>query len=159
MAGFRITAWHANKLLRRVPAILDEYGPVIAEETKRQIATQKWDWDRKTLRFLSRFQSGTPNQKGGVLIAPGLRDIVDTGNLLRSQTPPVVTSSVGRARLQIEWTAPYSGLVLQGGDFGSYVNVVGQIVKPGVRPGRNWIRDALLQKPLLPFFVERWRQL
>ena len=191
MAQFRVTEWNADRLLARVPQILEEFGPIIAEETQRQISTVKWDWDRATLRFVSLYQRGTAEstsgggiasppttqagasntrafkqasssrpvgQGRGVLIPPGERDIVDTGTLLKSQSAPLVTSKGGQASLRIEWTAPYSGLILRGGDFGSYVNVNGRIVNPGQRPGRDWISASLQQKPFLPFLIESWNR-
>lgn len=157
-ASLKITKWNADKILARSAQILEDYGPIIAEETQRQISTQKWTWDRGTTRFVSLLQPGTKRGKG-VYIPPGPRDIVDTGELLKSQTAPQVTADGALSVMSIRWTAPYSELVRTGGNFGSYVNVNGVIVTPGNRPGRDWIGAALQARPFKPFFLERWRAL
>jgi hypothetical protein len=74
---------------------------------------------------------------------------VDTGKLVNSQGPPEVQKN----RLTIQWTAPYSKAVLQGGytvesSRGNYL-----------APGRDWITPALRERPLLPYLVQRWNQL
>jgi hypothetical protein len=150
----QIKSWNAEKLLGRSTQILEDFAPIIAEEARRQISLVQWDWDRGTLRFKSIGGLGRP-VGNGVYVAPGKRDILDTGRLRDSQQAPVVEAN----RLSIAWTAPYSGLILSGGNFGSYVNPAGRTVSPGNRPGRNWIGAAFDAEPVLPFFVKRWREL
>jgi hypothetical protein len=155
--------WNAEKLLARSTQILEDFAPIIAEEARRQITTVKWNWPNPTLRFQSLNQGGTrvsgTNKAGrswsGVLIPAGNRDIVDTGGLLRSQQAP----QVSRNSLTIAWTAPYAGRVLAGGNYGSYVNPVGNTVDVGQRPPRNWIEGAFQAQPPRRFFVDRWREL
>lgn len=113
---------------------------------------------RNTRGFKARTSSGATFSGRGVLIPAGPRDIVDTGTLLQSQTAPQVQNKSGTYSMQIEWTAPYSGLVLKGGNFGSYINVNGREVTPGIRPGRNWIQASFQAQPFLPFLVERWNR-
>jgi hypothetical protein len=55
----RVTEWNAERLLGRSTQILEEFAPIIAEETRRQITTVKWDWPNSTLRYRSLFQGGT----------------------------------------------------------------------------------------------------
>jgi hypothetical protein len=154
-ARFEIREWNADKLLARSTQILEEFAPIIAEEARRQISLVQWDWTRGTLRFRSIGGLGTPSGKG-VYVQPGPRDILDTGNLRDSQQAPVVENG----RLSIEWTAPYSGVVLRGGDYGDYTNPNGTLVTGDRRrPGRNWIGAAIEAQPPLPFFVRRWREL
>ena len=185
----RITRWNGDKIIARPQRILKDFGPVLAEETKKQISTVQFDWPVGTLRFTSLFMGGSANgaigalsppttkagarntksfktktqskkvQGRGVYIPKGLRDVVDTGELLRSQTAPKITADGGLSVLTIGWTAPYAGLVLRGGDYGSYVNVRGEVVTPGQRPGRDWITPALEALPFLDFFTVRWAQL
>lgn len=45
----------------------------VSEGCDRELESDKWDWPRETLR------------KSGNLIPPGLRDIIDTGELLESK--------------------------------------------------------------------------
>jgi len=189
MARFRITQWNSRRLLERPGLILREYGPVIGDEMKRQMATVQFRWPTNTLRFTSLFMPGF-KQRGpgqfsppttqagarntarfkfesqetlisgkGIFIPKGLRDAVDTGELLNSQTLPVVTQNGSATRLRIGWTAPYAATVLYGGDYGSYINVNGAFVDVGQKPGRDWISPALQLYPLRPFFINRWRQL
>ena len=153
-ARLEIREWNADKLLARSTQILEDFAPIIAEEARTQLSLVKWNWDRGTLRFRSIGGLGKPAGKG-VYVQPGLRDILDTGQLRDSQQPPVVE----KGRLSIAWTAPYAGLILRGGTFDSYVNPAGRVVNPGNRPGRNWIGAALDAEPPLPFFVRRWREL
>lgn len=113
---------------------------------------------RNTRQFKSGVQKGQVYGRG-IRIEAGPRDIIDTGVLLRSQTPPQVTLTNIGADLTIRWNAPYSGLVLAGGDYGTYVNPVGAIVDVGVKPGRNWIAKTYQAQPVGRLFAEAWQQL
>jgi hypothetical protein len=42
----RVTEWNAERLLGRSTQILEEFAPIIAEETRRQIQLVQYDWDR-----------------------------------------------------------------------------------------------------------------
>ena len=112
---------------------------------------------RNTRQFKSGVQSGQVLGRG-IRIEAGPRDIVDTGALLRSQTAPKIVATATGAELSISWTAPYSGLVLRGGDYGSYVNPVGAIVDVGVKPGRDWITRTFQAQPLGRLFAEAWQK-
>lgn len=137
-----IKNWNADRLLRRVPQrILEDYGPRIAFQTQQEIATKQFDWPTPTVR------------KNGQVIPVGLRDIVDTGELLESQTDPEISAQSGRISLRITWTAPYSGDVLRGG------YLIGTVRNNYIAPSRDWITPALQAQPLKPFFVARWRQI
>jgi hypothetical protein len=156
----QIKSWNAEKLLGRSTQILEDFAPIIAEEARRQIVSPVWSWPNKTFRFKSLYQAGTPitAKSGSAVLIPGpptKRDIVDRGTLLNSQQAPQVS---GKA-LSIRWTAPYSGLVLAGGNYGSYTNPFGSVVDVGERPARNWISAAYKAEPFLPFFVKRWNEL
>lgn len=158
--SFEVTQWNAEKLLARSTQILEEFAPIIAAESRRQLTTQKWTWPSATLRFRSLYQGGdtVKTRYGtGVLIPKGKRDVVDTGFLLNSQTPPVVKNG----SLSIEWTAPYSGQVLRGSYPDPYFSPVTrrQVPAPGPKPPRNWIEGALTAQPPRPFFFRRWREL
>lgn len=130
------TRWREEQLIAKVPRILNEYGPLIGFQLQQEISKEQFDWPVDTYR------------KTGQYVPKGLRDIVDTGELLNSQKPPVITGTT----LRIAWTAPYSLSVLQG-------NYVIGSVRPYIAPPRDWITPALKEKPLLPFFAERWKTL
>jgi hypothetical protein len=141
VARFQVTEWNAVKLERRAARILVDYGPRIAFQTQQEISKEQFFWPVTTRR------------KNGRLIEAGKRDIVDTGTLLNSQTPPEVTNSGALSVLQIRWTAPYSGEVLRG----NYL--VGTARNNYVAPPRDWITPALREQPFVPFFRQRWRQI
>lgn len=133
----RITRWRAERIIAKVPRILNEYGPQIGFQLQQEISKEQFDWPVPTLR------------KSGQFVPRGLRDIVDTATLLNSQTDPEIRGTT----LRIAWLAPYSKSVLEGG------YLVGTLRSSYIAPGRNWITPALEQKPLLPFLVQRWQQL
>lgn len=134
--------WNADRLLRRVPRrILDDYGPLISFQLQQEIATKQFDWPTVTVR------------KNGQIVQPGLRDIVDTGELIGSQSEPQIIEQQGRVSLRIVWTAPYSGQVLRG----NYL--VGTVRNNYIAPARDWISPALKAQPFKPFFVARWAQI
>ena len=137
MARVRVTQWRAERIIAKVPRILNEYGPLLGFQLQEEISKDQYDWPVDTRR------------KSGRLVKAGKRDIVDTGELLNSQTPAEVEGGT----LTIRWGAPYSLEVLEGGD------LVGTLRNYYVGPGRDWITPALREKPLLPFLVERWQQL
>lgn len=141
MARFVVTEWKAEKLVRRPARILVEFGPRMAFQTQQEISKDQFRWPVATRR------------KNGRLVPAGLRDIVDTGTLLNSQTPPEVTTQNGRSTLRIRWEAPYSGEVLRGG------YLIGTVRNNYVAPERDWIKKAFRAQPFLPFFRERWAQL
>jgi hypothetical protein len=111
---------------------------------------------KNTRQFKGRVQSNRSFGRG-IRIPEGPRDIVDTGTLLRSQTAPKVTGTATGAELSIKWTAPYSGVVLRGGDYGEYVNPQGRIVDVGEKPGRDWITPTLRNVPAAAIFANAWR--
>lgn len=141
MARFKITEWNAERFLQRPAQILEDYAPLISVQLQDEISKDQFNWPVPTRR------------KSGQFVPAGLRDIVDTGQLLNSQTAPDITSGAGFARLQIGWTAPYAKEVLQGG------YLVGTVRNNYVAPGRDWITPALRNRPLRPFFIKRWAQL
>jgi hypothetical protein len=158
MAQLRIKSWNAEKILGRSTQILEDFAPVIAEEARRQIVSPVWEWPNPTLRFKSLYQQGKQVQTklgSAVLIPAGKRDIVDRGRLLNSQQAPQVSGNA----LSIRWAVPYSGVVLLGGDYGTYTNPAGSTVNVTNRPPRNWIEAAYREKPFLPFFSQRWKEL
>jgi hypothetical protein len=137
----RIVRWNADRILKRPARILKDFGPRIAFQTQQEISKDQFKWPVATRR------------KNGRLVPAGLRDIVDTGTLLNSQTTPEVTSDGALSALSIRWTAPYSGEVLRGG------YLIGTVRNSYVAPERDWITPALREQPFLPFFQQRWTQL
>lgn len=151
--------WNAAKLLEdKVDACLQKMGELYAEESDRLIGNPIWQWDEYTLRFESLLMGGKRNPAGGVWVAPGLRDIVDTGALMDSRSAPVVSAKEGKRSLGIEWTAPYAQLIRTGGQFSPYTGPHRQTYYPGRRPGRDWIAKALEDRPPVARFAELWNQ-
>lgn len=137
MKSFTITKWNAPKLVGKIPKILKEYGSVLGPQLQQEIKTKQFAYPVFTRR------------KSGEEVPAGLRNIVDTGELLSSQSPPVITTN----RLRISWGASYSQAVLEGG------YLVGSVRDFYVAPERDWITPALEAQPLLPYFVSKWKEL
>jgi len=102
MSSVRITRWNADKLLQRIPVILANYGNKLTPLLQESIKATIYDWPVATRRKVGVYS--------GKFVPAGLRDIVDTGTLLRSQSAPQLTKNT----LTIRWSAPYSGEVLRG---------------------------------------------
>lgn len=153
----QFTAWNAERLLAKAKPALEATGKALGEEAKRQLAEVKYNWPNPTLRFVSRSMGGT-RQGRGVRIEAGPRDIIDTGALLNSQTEPQTQLTEAGAELTIAWNAPYSGVVLRGGDYGEYVNPDGRLVNVGNKPGRDWITPTLRTVPVARLFADAWKQ-
>lgn len=153
--------WDTEFLGKRAEKVLEKVGPVFAEEATRQMANPIWDWAWATLRFESLLMGGaTEPGLPGVVVSPGPRDIVDTGNLMDSMTKPKVIREPNKVSLVISWggsKAPYAQRVLKGGVYGGYINPRGQFVSVGDRPARNWIQAALEAKPAAQVFADIWR--
>ena len=131
-ATYKLTGWNSTQLKLRVPQILTKYGKVMDEQLKAEIRSPQFDWPRETRRR-NRQVVGSP------------RDIVDLGNLLRSQKRDRPSAT----QLRFIWDAPYSPLVFNG-----YTTNRGTVV-----PGRDWIKPALKAVPLEQFFAREWRRL
>jgi hypothetical protein len=148
--SFQLTEWNADKLLAKSGKVLEQLGPIYEAEADRQIASVKWAWPVPVLRFESLLMSGTPGPRGGVVVAAGRRDIVDTGKLLDSRK----TTIQGKT-LSITWQAPYAMNVIKG-SYGPYENPAGETVVPQ-QIARNWIGATYQALPALEVFAERWR--
>lgn len=137
-ASYKLTGWNASQLKLRIPEILTKYGTAIDQQLKAEIQTNQFSWPRQTKR-----------RNGATAGSP--RDIVDLGNLLRSQRRDRPSAT----QLRFTWDAkgengfPYVPLVLTG-----YTTNKGTVV-----PGRNWIKPALENLPLDQFFAAQWRKL
>lgn len=155
--GVRFTRWNASALTAKVATTLGRIAPVYVEETTLQISNPLWDWNWDTLREESLLMGGeTEPGLPGVIVKAGKRDIVDTGRLLDSITAPLIVRRGNTATLSIAWTAPYAKRVLEGGVYGTYVNVRGEIVSVGQRPARNWIQAAYDARPPEKAFANAW---
>ena len=117
----------------RVIEVMTAYGQEMDKQLKEEIKLVQFFWPGTTFR-----------RNGTVERSP--RDIVDTGEFLRSQrrTRPKAT--------QIKVTGGggnvnYAGIILAGrSDTAAY-------------PGRNWILPALKNLPMDSFFARQWRRL
>jgi hypothetical protein len=143
MTRIRATVtWDLAKLEKRVDQILENYGPLISFQLQEEISKDQFvytndEGDRVVTRRKNRQVVGSP------------RDIVDTGQLLNSQTNP----DVGGGVLMIQWRAPYSLAVLRGG-----YTVESQRGNYTAKP-RDWITPALREQPFKPYVLRQWRQL
>lgn len=141
MARVRITRWNADALLALVPQVLQAYGEKVTPQLQEAIKSKAYDYPSPTLRKVGVYS--------GRFVPAGKRDIVDTGTLLNSQTPPEVSGNV----MRIRWTADYSGEVLRGG------YLVGTLRNNYLAPPRDWITPVLAATPPEKFFAEEWRRL
>ena len=148
--SFQLKEWNAAKLLAKSERVLEQLGPLYEAESDRQIASVKWAWPVPVLRFQSLLMGGTPGPRGGVVVAAGRRDIVDTGKLLDSRKTAVQGKS-----LSITWQAPYAMNVIKG-SYGPYENPAGDRVLPQ-QIARNWIGATYQALPAMKTFAEKWR--
>lgn len=139
-ARLELKGWNATQLKLRIPTIIRAYGDVMDAQLKEEIKAVQFPWtDRKTRR-----------RNGSTVGSP--RDIVDTGNFLRSQRRDYPDATT----LRFTWNAKsdrgfmYAGIILTGGSVGRYSTPI---------PPRNWIKPALDKHPLNEFFIREWRRL
>lgn len=137
-ARFQLTGWNAPQLKMRIPQILTAYGTVLDQQLKAEIQTAQFSWPRATKR-----------RNGATVTSP--RDIVDTRAFLQSQRRdrPNATQLRFTWDVKSEGGFAYAPLILTG-----YTTSKGTVV-----PGRNWIKPALINEPLEPFFAAQWRKL
>ena len=125
MAKVKVTQRNIGFVTKRTREFLFEFGPIIGFQLQKEIRDKQFDWPTPTLR------------KNGQLVPAGLRDIVDTGTLVKSQSLPRVALQGAEVQLKIEWTAPYSKEVLEGG------YLIGTLRNAYIAPGRDWITPAI----------------
>jgi hypothetical protein len=137
-ATVRITGWRGRQLEQRIPRILTAYGQTLGTQLREEINTAQFSWPRATRR-----------SRGQTVTSP--RDIVDTGEFLRSQT----LTTAGINRLAFTWNPvspggfPYARPIFTG-----YTTNRGTVV-----PGRDWMTPALQHQPMARFFAEQWAAL
>lgn len=137
-AKLELKGWNATQLKLRIPTIIRAYGDVMDSQLKEEIKTVQFSWPNETKR-----RNGT--------IAGTTRDIVDTGNFLRSQRRDYPDATT----LRFTWDAKsdrgfmYAGIILTG-----YTTKTGKAMPP-----RNWIKPVLDKYPLNAFFIAEWRRL
>lgn len=137
-ARLELKGWNATQLKLRIPTIIRAYGDVLDAQLKEEIQTVQFSWPGQTRR-----------RNGSVVGSP--RDIVDTGNFLRSQRRDYPDATT----LRFTWNAKsergfmYAGIILTG-----YTTSTGKAMPP-----RNWIKPALDKHPLNEFFIKEWRRL
>lgn len=143
-----ITQWNGDRIQRRAGQILRDFAPQVAFQAEQEIAKRQYIWPVDTQR------------KNKEFVQAGLRNIIDTAQLINSATPPTVNSAGTVKTLEIEWTAPYSGAVLMGG------YIIGDMWRGGYEaPARDWIGNTFTQlkpggeRPFLPYLVQRWNAL
>lgn len=142
----QFTSWNADRLLRRKPRrILSDYGDVLGPQLQNEIASSQFDWPRFTQR------------KNGRRVAPGKRDIVDTGEFINSQQEPVISEGDDGVSMTIEWTASHAKDIFYGEE-AEFVTRDGSIYTLEL-PGRDWIKPALEAQPFADYFRMRWKEL
>jgi hypothetical protein len=159
-ARLELKGWNATQLKLRIPTIIRAYGDVMDAQLKEEIQAVQFSWPRQTRRYgrllresnLKR-RANIRAEQGGLpyVVVGSPRDIVDSGNFLRSQRRDYPDTTT----LRFTWDAKsdtgfmYAGLILTG-----YTTDRGTPV-----PGRNWIKPALDKHPLNAFFIREWRAL
>lgn len=134
-ATYTLKGWNAKQLRARVPLILNSYRKVLDEQFKQDIETPQYTWTGRE----------TKRRNGTIVGSP--RNIVDTGAFLRSQRAST-NSSVNGTTITFSWGndgVNYAGYILRG--------------TTAAYPPRDWIRKALDNQPLEPFFKQEWRRL
>lgn len=137
-ARLELKGWNATQLKLRIPVIIRRYGDVLGDQLKEEIKSVQFGWPNETRR-----------RNGTTVGSP--RDIVDTGNFLRSQRREYPDATT----LRFTWDAKsdrgfmYAGIILTG-----YTTSTGKALPP-----RNWIKPALDKYPLNAFFIAEWRKL
>ena len=123
--------WKVTKKLdnaalgKQVNKALDAYAKALDPVLDKQFTDEKWNWPRRTLRRNGRWAETT-------------RDIVDTGELMRSKIGPI--KGQGNAYIGTRrwiWNSPYA-----------------EAVKNGTGTGhvpRDWIKAALKELPFEAF--------
>lgn len=159
-ASLSLKGWNAAQLKLRVPVILRRYGDVMDRQLKEEIQTVQFDWPRQTRRYGKllgatnlRKRAKIRAEQGGLpyRLVGSPRDIVDSGNFLRSQR----RNFDGRTTLTFTWDAKSDdGYMYAGGILTGYTTSRGTVV-----PARNWIKPALDKHPLNGFFIREWRKL
>jgi hypothetical protein len=154
-ATYKLTGWNSTQLKLRIPAILTAYDKVIYPQFKEEIKRVRYEWPRETVRYGRLRRAKTVKRsleifaeqgyKAGVTVGSP-RDIVDSGDFLRSQERVQGTLPT---ELRYRWNAPYAQLILTG-----YTTNRGTVI-----PERNWIQPALEAVPLDQFFAREWRRL
>lgn len=151
--------WDPERFLQQIPErVMREYGEEVTPKLQESIAAVRYPWPVGTQRRVGR--SGLGVKLRGVrgrYVREGRRDIIDTGELQDSQTPPQVTSSAGRVRMRIVWEAPYSLDVLLGGYL---VNRGPEGDDSYTALPRDWITPVTETARLSPrrFFLRRYRR-
>ena len=154
VATWKLTKWTGSELIRRVPKILTDYGKVLDQQFKEEIKEEQFSWPNPTLRSGKLLRTTNLKKRAKIRADQGgksyrevksPRDIVDTGDFLRSQQRerPSVTE------LRFSWNTPYANLIFNGYTLNSGF----------VAPPRNWIKPALEKRPLDAFFREQWARL
>lgn len=142
MAKVSIKDWNPRFVQNRTREFLFEFGPIIGFQLQKEIRDEQFPWPRPTLR-----------KNGQFVPANKLRDIVDTGTLVDSQSLPKVALQGAEVQLKIEWTAPYSRQVLEGG------YLIGTTRNAYLAPQRDWISPAISKTDPLGYIQRRFNKL
>ncbi len=123
----RFTSWNGDQLVDKARLTAIAYASELDKELKTQIEKEQFRWPRRTVRY----GGGTVRE----VTSP--RDIVDSGQFLRSQTFEATDRGA-----KISWGAPYARAILTGSQRGHVP--------------RDWITPALDAKPFAPNFLRLW---
>jgi hypothetical protein len=151
----RLSAFRSDELIKRAPQILKLYGRALDQQLKEEIRKPQFDWPGETRRYGAllratnlRTRAKIRNAQGGLpyVTVGSPRNIVDTGNFLRSQK----RKQVNQATIRFTWgddrVVTYAGAIYQGIPGRNY-------------PARDWIKPALDALPIGEFFAREWRRL
>lgn len=154
VATWKLTKWTGPELIRRVPKIVTLYGKVMDQQFKEEIKDEQFNWPNETKRYGKLLRTTNLKKRAKIKAEQGgkpyktvfsPRDIVDSGDFLRSQNRETLSPT----ELRFSWTTPYANLIFNGYTLNSGY----------VAPPRNWIKPALEKQPLDAFFREQWARL
>jgi hypothetical protein len=159
-ASYKLTGWNSTQLKLRVPQILNKYDKVIFPQFQEEIKRVQFVWPNTTVRYGRLRKAKTIKRSLEIFAEQGFkagvpvtspRDIVDSGDFLRSQERIRGTKPT---ELRYRWNAPYAQYIYKG-----YTTNKGTVMLPRDWPPRDWIRPALEAVPLEQFFAREWRKL
>ena len=154
-ATYKLTGWNSTQLNNRVASIMAKYDKAIFPQFQEEIKRVQFEWPNTTGRYGRLRKAKTIKRsleifaeqgfKAGVTVGSP-RDIVDSGDFLRSQER---IRSTKPTELRYRWNAPYAQYIYNGFEASN----------GAILPGRDWIKPALEAVPLEQFFAREWRRL
>jgi len=154
-ARLNLTQFRFEDTLRRLPQILTLYGRALDQQLKEEIKKPQFEWPGETRRYGVLVRTTNLKARARVRAAQGglpyvtvgsPRNIVDSGDFLRSQKRNRVNQTTIRFTWGDQKAVTYAGAIFQGIPEKNY-------------PARDWIKPALDALPIGLFFMREWARL